>query len=53
MTNLEILYASDDCGIDDYGLIGLHLKKLVAYGNPKITRFERSENLVERSETRI
>jgi len=36
MTKLEILYASDECGIGDNGLIGINLKELYVSGNSKI-----------------
>ena len=38
MTNLRILNASDDCGVNDDSLIGLNLVELKADSNPKIKK---------------
>ena len=37
MTNLKILDASLDCGIDDNGIMNMNLQSLMTFCNPKIT----------------
>ena len=45
MTNLRILYAWGDCGIEDDSLIGLNLVELNVSYNPKIKKINHMTNL--------
>ena len=47
MTNLKVLNASVNCGIDDKGIKEVDLEILCAYSNSKITNVNHMSNLKE------